>query len=165
MSKLFNNGSHCYKATNAPDAHQDGLSKPAPSRNKSIEYCDDLPEEPVLLDYVISADSDESPFSALLWIDLRNAENKAKLTDRQRHIFELYVRGLTHSEISRLLNASRRTIRTTIDKCYEKLDGVEVGLITALVENTGWSGAREVLCQVAEELGISSRPEKPNAKV
>jgi DNA-binding CsgD family transcriptional regulator len=111
-----------------------------------IDYLDEMPEPDIStsFSYVKNALSEE-PYGNLLWLDIRNAMKKGKLTILQQTIFSFYIRGLSEYQIATILGRSRSTIRNSIAASKNKLTGIEMGTLTALVEGIGWSAAKEFI--------------------
>lgn len=111
--------------------------------------------------YVQGPLSDSSPYTALLWTDLRRACRRMRIHDHQLSVFEWHLRGLTISDILQVMptetvrdggrwvlveNTAERVKHHIRDTKRRLRDCPEMGMITAVFEDCGgWSAVRELL--------------------
>lgn len=96
--------------------------------------------------YVRSRFDDSSPFSALLWFDIRRACYLMRISEYSQSIFEWYLDGFSDSDIAGFYGVSRYCINNSIYHTKQKiLRCAELGMITVIIEELGWDGLREYL--------------------
>ena len=75
----------------------------------------------------------------------RNQKNKldvvrahvAKLTPREREVFELVIRGKTNKQVANMLGATERTIKAHRQRVMEKMEVQSVAELVSLAERAG----------------------------
>ncbi len=121
----------------------------ARKKTVSIEYIADIAADnrPQTSEYVRNRWSDEGPYSALLWQEVRRMEMTSKMTAKQASVFEWHLIGLTNVEIARLLGISEAAVRKNLTLARKKAARCrDVGILTVLVESCGgWDAVKEVL--------------------
>lgn len=96
--------------------------------------------------YVRSRFDDSSPFSALLWFDIRRACYLMRISEYSQNIFEWYLDGFTDSDIAGFYGVSRYCINNSIYHTKQKLNRCKsLGMITVIIEEFGWEGLRSYL--------------------
>ena len=64
----------------------------------------------------------------------------AKLTPREREVFELVIRGKTNKQISNVLGATERTIKAHRHQVMEKMQVQSLAELVSLAERAGILG-------------------------
>jgi len=98
-------------------------------------------------EYVRNRYSDESPYSAAIWADIWDAYNRNGISENDALLHELsLVPSFTVRVIAKLRKLPVSTADYRIRAVGEILEtDPQLGLITDIVENFGWSGVTWVL--------------------
>jgi DNA-binding CsgD family transcriptional regulator len=89
---------------------------------------------------------DITPYSGLLWAEIRIVMKQAHLSAWQAIVFEWWVKGFTLSEIATILQRSKSTIQVHLQRALTKIKSVPyIGLITTLIETFGFQSVRDTL--------------------
>lgn len=106
----------------------------------------------------VSFECDSSPIAGLLWREIRRIPHRAKLTDWEEVVFDLFCRGLTDADIGRIFvnpdtgrPRTRQTIREIRMSAFKKIRCLpHLGCLTVMIEELGWPGVREYLADMFE---------------
>ena len=88
--------------------------------------------------YVQGKYSDDGPFAALLWSDLRAAYHEMGINDFQASMFEWNMMGVSNTQIAKMMAVSESDVRYHIGIVKRKLlQSKCLGRITVIVEECG----------------------------
>jgi DNA-directed RNA polymerase specialized sigma24 family protein len=95
-------------------------------------------ERPKRHGYVIGPKSDDSPWSALLWADLRRCYKEARIPEHDAMIFEWHIFGASYGRIAEFIDLPKSTVQSVCERTDRKIRTLKrVGVLTVTLEACG----------------------------
>jgi predicted DNA-binding protein YlxM (UPF0122 family) len=122
------------------------------------------PTPPKLARYV-SCKRDNTPFEALLWVEVRKIQKQTHMTAWQAECFEWYLMGYSLQETADVLGSSRQNIHEHLTRAFSKAKKYRNrGLVTVQVETFGFELAMKCMRETLADRIDANAPKHPDAR-